>query len=86
MIRPKILHNSTKINPKEGLEVAILKVAAEDYKEALIRQATEMESLKNQREVRKLEKFFLGPWGQLLSNNLGELIIERCRQEVRNEV
>lgn len=86
MIKPRVLHSVIKINPKEGLETAILKVAAEDHKEALIKQATEMEPLKTQKEVRKLERFFLGPWGQLLSNNLGELIIEKCKQEVHNEI
>ena len=70
------------INPKEGLEIAILVVAADDYREALRRQREDRDSMKANKEVRKLERFFLSRWGQLLSDNHGEAIIERCRREV----
>ena len=80
-------NNRISINPKYGLEAAILAVATEDYKEALRRQREGADSLKVDKAVRKLEKFFLSEWGQLLSGDLGELIIEKCRQEVwRDEV
>ena len=74
------------INPKYGLEAAILVVAKHDYKEALLDQMNNSGDKKVNRRVRRLEKFFLSEWGQLLSHDLGELIIEKCKQEVLHEV
>lgn len=72
------------IDPEDGLENAILVVAVDDYREALINQAKCMESKRTNKEVRKLEKFFRSDWGQTLSHNHGELIISRVKQEVAN--
>lgn len=86
MVKKKRKRRHTQINPEDGLENAILKLAADDYEEALLNQAEDMESPKHKKEAKKLERFFLGAWGQLLSFGNGELIIERCRQEVLKEV
>lgn len=81
MTKKRRIKRNTHINPDDGLEAAILKVAADDYIEALIIQSEDRECEKNNKEVRKLERFFLSAWGQLLSFGHGELIIERCRRE-----
>lgn len=74
------------INPEDGLEAAILKVAKYDYIDALIEQMEDRECEITNRRARRLERFFLSPWGQSLSYNHGELIIERCRQDAKREV
>lgn len=70
------------IDPDIGLAAAILRVAAIDYEKALRRQMEEQESLEINKVVRRLERFFLSDWGQLLSDYRGELIIEKCRKNV----
>lgn len=71
-----------KINPEDGLENAILKVAADDYIEALKYKMEDPYDKEANKVIALLEKFFLSKWGQFLSNYRGELIIERCRQKV----
>ena len=58
----------------EYLTIAILQQAAKDYRSALKR--------KNKKQIARLEKWFLGDWAQLLSNDMGEIIIEKCRKQV----
>lgn len=58
-----------------AIRAAILRQAVKDYKKAL--------ESRNYAEKSKLEHFFLGEWGQWLSNNYGEYIIAKCRREVR---
>lgn len=82
MTKKKRMKRITKINPEDGLEAAILKQAADDYKEALLDQMEDMECPKTRKEVRRLEKFFRSDWGQSLSYGNGELIIEKCKLEV----
>lgn len=55
----------------------ILRDAVKEYKKALRRH--------NDYEARKLEAFFLSTWGQLLSSNNGQYIIEHCQKLVATE-
>ena len=71
-----------QIKPEDGLENAVLLVARFDYEDALLEQMKNSDSKSANREVRSLEKFFLSDWGQTLSFNCGELIIDKCRQNV----
>lgn len=53
---------------------AIIKQAMLDYKEALRED--------RRKDIEECERFFLGAWGQLLSEYHGEYIIEQCKKEV----
>lgn len=55
----------------------ILADAVKEYKRALMRD--------NNYIARKVEKFFLSDWGQLLSYNHGQYIIEHCRKIIATE-
>lgn len=59
----------------ENLRVAILQQAIKDYISAL--------RYNEGAKVHKLEKFFKSEWGELLSNNHGDYIIEKCKQRAR---
>ena len=59
----------------DRLRTEILKVAVDDYKTA-IRKSKRLGEKCTQEQA--LENFFLGEWGQLLSNDHGEYIVERC--------
>lgn len=59
-----------------ALAAAILRVAADDYIEAL--QA--IESVTSMSKILSLERFFRSDWGQILSFNHGEYIIRECRR------
>lgn len=61
-------------NNYEYLMIAILQQAAKDYRTALKR--------KNKKQIAYLEKWFMGDWAQLLSNDMGEIIIEKCKAQV----
>ena len=61
-------------NNYEYLMIAIVQQAAKDYRTALKRQ--------NKKQVVRLEKWFVGDWAQLLSNDMGEIIIKKCRAQV----
>lgn len=58
----------------ETLAIAILQQAAKDYRTALTR--------KNKKQMARLEKWFLGDWAQLLSHDMGEIIIIKCKKQV----
>ena len=60
----------------EPLRVAILRRAVCDYKSAIKRR--------DFNAMTKLEKFFLGEWGQLLSRDNGQYIIDECNRIVNN--
>lgn len=62
------------MNVYERVAAAILRQAMRDYKIALLRNSPS--------HITKLERFFLGEWGQFLSSNHGEYIIEQCRKSV----
>ena len=61
--------------PYEDLRIAIVAKAVSDYRVALASD--------NERYIKPLEKFFLSSWGQFLSGDNGEYIIDRCRAEVK---
>lgn len=68
--------NTTHFND-EGLillQAAILEQAIHDYKIELKCGGG-----------RRLEKWFLSEWGQWISRDHGEEIIERCKREVNHE-
>ena len=58
----------------EHLTIAIIQQAAKDYRSALKR--------KNKKQIAALEKWLMGDWAQLLSNDMGEIIIKKCREQV----
>lgn len=60
----------------ERLRTEIVKSAVHDYQKALKKTDRIGEVC---REQLSLEDWFLSPWGQLLSGDNGELIIEKCR-------
>lgn len=64
----------------DRLRQEILTVAVGDYKTA-IRKSKRLGYKCTQEQA--LENFFLGEWGQLLSGDHGEYIVERCRKEHR---
>jgi hypothetical protein len=59
----------------DALKRGIVAKAAEDYREALKHGDTS--------EARRLERWLLSDWGQALSQDCGEIIIERIKEEVR---
>ena len=61
-------------NNYEYLMVAIVQQAVKDYRFALKKN--------NKKQMTRLEKWFLGDWAQLLSNDMGEIIIQKCREQV----
>lgn len=63
-----------------GLYAAIVKQAMADYKAAL--KDDGKKALKTRREC---EKFFLSGYGQMLSADNGERIINQCKAEVEAE-
>jgi hypothetical protein len=58
----------------ENLAIAILQQAAKDYRTAL--------KNKNKKRAASLEKWFMSDWAQLLSNDMGEIIIKKCRDQI----
>lgn len=61
------------------LAAEILKLAVRDYEAALKAQAN---GHPRPFTIKGLEEFFLGEYGQFLSNNHGEDIIRKCRDRV----
>lgn len=59
-------------NGYENVRFAIVQQAVKDYKRALRK--------KDRYRIRYFEKWFRSGWGQLLSGNNGEYIIEQCRK------
>jgi hypothetical protein len=63
------------------LRTAVVKDAVNDYHKALKKSDRIGEVC---REQTALEHWFLSPWGQILSGDNGELIIEKCRENYKN--
>lgn len=61
----------------EPIRIAIVKRAVGDYRIAL--------RTNNLHRQKKLEKFFLSGWGQLLSYGRGQYIIEQCKKITRKK-
>jgi hypothetical protein len=64
----------------ERLRIEIVRAAVTDYKAALRRSARE--GRKCDKEI-ALERFFLSGWGQALSGDNGQIIIDKCREDCR---
>ena len=56
----------------ELLRIAILSQAVKDYRKALRK--------KDEAKINYFERWFLSDWGQYLSEDIGEAIIEKCKQ------
>lgn len=66
------------IDPKyRRLAAAILEQAVEDLKRAII--------WRDYSATKALERWFLSDWGQTLSGNNGQLIIDRIYNEIQKE-
>lgn len=66
-----------------SLAGAVLALAINDYEKALRKHAGE--PVKHN-EITALEHFFLSGYGQALSFNHGELILERSKEKVANGI
>ena len=60
------------------LRFAIIQQAVKDYESALRRR--------NESKFLTLERWFMSDWGQFLSGDLGEQIIEKCKERVNKNV
>ena len=65
-----------QIEGYERLRTQIVKSAVKDYENALRKSKRLGAACKEQRE---LERWFLSKWGQMLSGDNGEYIIEKCQ-------
>lgn len=72
-----------QIEAYERLRIEIVKSAVFDLKKALKKSARIGEVCEEQK---KLERWFLSKWGQMLSGDNGELIIDKCHKEHDNKV
>ena len=72
-------NNHASIDGYQILATEILRLAAQDYKKELIK--SKKGNLKT-RECHQLERFFRSEYGQLLSMDKGEYIMERIQKEV----
>ena len=66
----------------ERLRTAVVKSAVDDYKKAL-KKSDRVGCVCE--EQKKLEAWFMSRWGQVLSGDNGEYIIEKCRQSYRSK-
>ena len=64
----------------ESLRTEILRSAVKDYQKALRKSNREGAMCDEQL---KMEKWFLSKWGQALSGDSGEYIIEHCRKHYK---
>jgi hypothetical protein len=69
--------NMREVYDIEPLCAAILRRAAKDYIISLKR--------KDLYAIASLERFFMSDWGQLMSRNQGQHIINLCRELVRTK-
>lgn len=76
------MKNTTENTPEElkgyeALAAAILQQAMKDYETAIRNN--------NFHKKLELERFFLSKFGQILSYDHGEVIIEKCRKRVNGK-
>ena len=64
----------------QRLRAEIIRVAVEDYKAALRKSSRIGKKCSKEAE---LERFFLSGWGQTLSGDNGQYIIDMCRKDHR---
>ena len=67
----------------QRLRTEIVWSAVKDYKKALKKSERDGAVC---REQRTLERWFLSKWGQMLSGDNGEYIIEHCRQTYKHRM
>lgn len=69
----------------EHLSIAILQQAVADYRKAVKKAQSNDKYDKAQGTIAKknLERFFLSEWGELLSGDNGQLIIDKLRAEMK---
>ena len=58
----------------KNLAYAILQQAVKDYQTALQKG--------NEDRIAYFENWFVSDWAQFLSDDMGEIIIERCRKQI----
>lgn len=75
-------NNHNSIDPYDILAVEIIKQAVHDYREELRKSKS---ANKKTRECYQLERFFRSEYGQLLSMDKGEYIMEQIQKEVEAE-
>ena len=66
----------------ENLANAIIKLAADDYKSALIRLKRHPDSESAQRDVERQEKFFYSEWFEVLTDLDPSYLIRRMKEMV----
>ena len=66
----------------ERLRTEIIKAAVYDLKKA-IRKSNRLGAVCD--EQKKMESWFLSSWGQLLSGDNGEYIIEKCHKDYKKD-
>ena len=71
------LMKNPNMDAYEILQVHILYQAIKDYRNALKK--------KKPAQIAELEKFFRSPYGQLLSGDKGEYIIEKVKEQLEEE-
>ena len=72
-----------QIEACERLREAIVRSAVNDYSKAL-RKSDRLGFVCD--EQKKLEAWFVSKWGQFLSGDTGEYILERCRKDYKPRV
>lgn len=73
------------MDPYEALANAVIIQAAKDYRKALRILRNNPRKKAAMREAEECEDFFRSKWYTCLTNVEGEYMIERLRQEVKNE-
>lgn len=70
-----------------ALRIGIIHQMAKQHQKLLRKKAKSREKDKLlDDQIKDVERFFLSPWGQLLSGNCGEYIIKKDREVVREEM
>lgn len=68
----------------ENLANAIILLAVQDYKQALIHQRRHPESLSAKKEAERQERFFFSEWYETLTNLNGSYLTQRIKEEIEN--
>lgn len=70
-----------------NLRIAILQQAVEDYRKAIKKTQSTDKYEKRQGTYTKnsLERFFLSEWGELLSGDNGQFIVDKLREEMQQD-
>ena len=74
------------MTPYQALANAIVELAVKDYKKALKHHYRHPDRQEYVDEVKSLERFFRSGWYELLTDLDPEILIDRIRRMVRQEV